>query len=227
MEIIKLHGDYLDENTYILPFAKECVIIDPGASIERLSKILDFLNLKCTSALLTHGHFDHVLGAKGLQAAGAKIYMHKDADSMVNTSGNLAKLIGMNCERFRGDYLFEKDCEIAIDSFKVKVIDTPGHSDGGVCYLINDALFTGDTLFSNSFGATHFHTGDFEKLKLSIIDKLFLLDSGINVYSGHDTVKRMEKRIENPMKEYLVYASPSTKLGYEKNHNPILYGCGY
>lgn len=225
MEVIKLHGDYLNENTYILPFSGECVIIDPGANIKRLNGILGFLKLKCVAALLTHGHFDHIVGAKGLQDAGAKIYIHKDADLMVNSSGNLAKLIGMECERFRGDFIFEGDCNLTVAGIGVKVIETPGHSDGGVCYQIENMLFTGDTLFAGSYGATHFHTGDFMKLKHSIVDRLFILDDEIKVYCGHDTAENTSDiKIINPMREYLVYASCSTTLAREKANNPILYG---
>lgn len=225
MEVIKVHGDYLDENTYILVFSKECVIIDAGVSYERISKILDFLSLKCVAVLLTHGHFDHISGVKSLQDAGAKVYIHKDAEDMVNSSGNLAKSIGIVCQRFKGDCVFDSECEITVADNTFEVIETPGHADGSVCYKIDDMLFTGDTLFKNSYGATHFRTGDYNKLKNSIINKIFTIKDNLKIFTGHDTdINYGDKQIDNPYNEYIVYAAPCTMLMEEKLNNPILYG---
>lgn len=225
MEVIKLHGDYLEENTFIIPFSGKCVIVDAGISYKRLAPILEFLSLKCVAVLLTHGHFDHIAGVKALQDAGAKIYLHKDADHMVNTSGNLAKLMGMVCERFNGDYIFDEQCDFVIEGLKFSTINTPGHADGSVCYQLNDMLFTGDTLFKNSYGATHFNTGSFDKLKSSIVNKLFTIKDNLKIFTGHDTdANNGDIKIENPLNEYMVYAAPCTMLNDEKNNNPILYG---
>ncbi|NCA67869.1 MAG: MBL fold metallo-hydrolase [Clostridia bacterium] len=225
MDIIKVHGEYLDENTFIVPIGKECIVIDAGISYARLQKILEFLDLKCAAVLLTHGHFDHICGVAELQRAGAKVYLHKAADNMVNTSGNLAKLMGMVCERFRGDYLFEEDCPVKVCGLDIEIINTPGHSIGGVCYRICDMLFTGDTLFKDSYGATHFPTGNFQTLKDSIVYKLFSIKEDLKIFTGHDIdTWKGDKKISNPYNEYLVYAAPCTTLNYERQNNPILYG---
>ena len=83
----------------------------------------------------------------------------------------------------------------------IKVIHTPGHTEGGVCYLLNDNLFSGDTLFMGSVGRTDLFGGNFDKLSDSVKNKLFKLDDNIKVYPGH---------------------GPKTTIGYEKKHNEIL-----
>ena len=97
---------------------------------------------------------------------------------------------------------FVKDGDIiTVGDMQIKVINTPGHTEGGVCYLIEDKLFSGDTLFRESVGRTDLFGGSFEKLLDSVKNKLFKLDDNITVYPGH---------------------GPATTIGYEKKHNEIL-----
>ena len=90
---------------------------------------------------------------------------------------------------------------IPVGNMNIKVIHTPGHTEGGVCYLIEDNLFSGDTLFRGSVGRTDLFGGNFSKLSDSIKNKLFKLDSDIKVFPGH---------------------GPMTTIGYEKKYNEIL-----
>lgn len=84
---------------------------------------------------------------------------------------------------------FVKDGDILeVGNMKIKVIHTPGHTEGGVCYLIENNLFSGDTLFKQSVGRTDLYGGNFEKIKHSVKDVLFNLDENIKVFPGHGDI---------------------------------------
>ena len=172
-----------DANCYILveENTKECGIIDPGGDSQRLISQIDGLNAKPKFILLTHGHMDHVGGVIDLVkkynipfyiSKTDEEYMEKD-DSVF---GTLPKASGYLKE---GD-TFELDGEI------IKVLETPGHTKGGLCFLLgNDKVFTGDTLFNGSVGRTDFPGGSMNEIIKSIKEKLLPLGDEVDVYPGH------------------------------------------
>lgn len=188
-----------EANCYLITdeSTKECGIIDPGGDAEKLKNIINSLGVNVKYILLTHGHMDHVGGVVELsEAFNIPFYISKvDEEYMEKDNfvfGKLPKASG---------YLQENDI-IKLGNKKIKVIETPGHTKGGLCFLIEDKLFTGDTLFQASIGRTDFAGGNFEEIIKSIKEKLLILDDDIEVYPGH---------------------GPMSTIGYEKRKNSFLY----
>ena len=187
-----------DANCYIVmdEKTKDAVVLDPGGDGEMLESVINNTGANVKSILITHGHLDHV---------GAVEYL---ADKM-----NVPFYISKTDEEYmeKDDYVFGsirkangylEDGEVlSFGSISVKVIHTPGHTKGGVCFLIEDKLFTGDTLFQSSIGRTDFIGGSFPELINSIKTKLLPLGDEIEVYPGH---------------------GPKSTIGYEKRYNMYL-----
>ena len=171
----------IDENS------KDAVLIDCS---ERKQDIIDEVeksNLKVKYILLTHGHFDHVLGVNDMQKAlNAPAYLaQEDVPQLETTSGIMAAFGLQGAQNPSVEHFFKDGDEFSVGNMKIKVIATPGHTEGGCCFLIDDCLFSGDTLFRECFGRTDLMGGNFEKIKKSLTEILFKLDDKIKVYSGH------------------------------------------
>ncbi len=191
----------LGANNYLLTDGNEAVLIDCS---EVKQEILDELKDKTLKyILLTHGHFDHVLGVNGMkECTGAKILVHKDDISRMEESANIMQtfgVIGVETPK-ADDYINDNDI-LKFGNTEIKVIHTPGHTEGCVCYLIDGKLFSGDTLFRDSVGRCDLPGGNFSKLSDSIKNILFKLDDNMVVYPGH---------------------GPETTIGYEKKYNEII-----
>lgn len=187
-----------EENCYLVmdEDTKELAIIDPGGQANVLTKEIKLLNAKPKFVLLTHGHSDHVDGVVELvNEFNIPFYIsEKEEEYMQNDKfvfGSLPKASG---------YLKEGDT-LSLGNNNIKVIETPGHTQGGICFLINDDLFTGDTLFHGSVGRSDFPGGNGMQLVKNIKEKLLPLGDDIKVYAGH---------------------GPSSTVGYEKRNNPFL-----
>lgn len=187
---------------------KECFIIDPGASGKQLAEKIRQDNLTPVAVLLTHGHFDHAGGAKTLaEEFGIKIYAHEaEADTLHDPQKNVSWMVGTK-ETYDADVFLQDEEVIAFAGFEVKVLHTPGHTEGGCCYYIADerVLFSGDTLFAQSVGRTDFPGGSMSQIVRSIQEKLMTLnepgnlESDIMVYPGHNDPTTIEtERMENP-----------------------------
>ena len=204
MEIKTLILGDIEVNCYLVSTEKAAVVIDPGY---RSDEALEFLeNAKCKERLilLTHAHFDHIGFADELSAiTDTEIAIgEKDAPALNDNNLNLSAPFGAPLSPFNADILLCDNGEITVGDLKFKVMHTPGHTIGGVCYLCDDVLFSGDTLFNGSIGRTDFPGGSFEVLKKSI-QKIYTLPDETVLLSGH--------------------GSPTTVIN-EKRYNPFVRG---
>ena len=204
MKIHHLQLGPMRSNCYIVETAPgRCVAVDIGGDSRLLLEFLKMKKLRLKKILLTHGHFDHFGGAEEVhQAIGAEIYIHElDAHKLTSESASLAS--SMSFIKFVpvtdwtcifGDcYINDGDCSF-------RVIHTPGHSRGSVCYVCEDVIFSGDTLFCCSVGRTDFPDGSVAAMTYSL-NKLYNLEGDYTVHPGHNG---------------------STTLGYERDSNPYM-----
>ena len=184
MEIKKLILGPLQTNCYVVINQNECIIIDPATNSEKILNFATEQNIKIKAILLTHGHFDHCDAVKNLQKTGVKVYCGEfDFEILKNNPKNF----GLNITNsFTPDFMLQDGEELNLIGLTIKVIATPGHTNGSLCYLIGNNLFCGDTLFAGGgFGRCDLFSGDFQKIKHSIKEKLFKLDDNINLFCGH------------------------------------------
>lgn len=185
---------------------KEAVVIDPGDNGDYILNKCSELGIKPQAVLLTHGHFDHISAAPQVaRAFGIRIYASEVEDAMLaDTSLNLTAGFTGHPLSFHGDVLVHGGDELEFLGYSWKVIATPGHTSGSLCfYLPQEAVvFAGDTLFQDSYGRTDLPTGSSRELADSVINRLFVLPEDTMVYPGH--------------------GEPTT-IGYEAKNNPIGY----
>lgn len=196
----------IDANNYLLidEDSREAVLIDCSAARPELIQEIKNMGIKLKYILLTHGHFDHILGVdKFNEEFGVDAYVSEDDIMQVKATPQMIQMFtGLTVDVVKNINKYVKDGdEFAIGNTKIKAISTPGHTEGGMCYFVDNNLFSGDTLFQRSVGRTDFPGGSFEKLSKSIKEKLFLLPDEIEVYPGH---------------------GPKTSIGFEKKYNEII-----
>ena len=179
----------IDETT------NKAAIIDPGASAEYLIKEINLLGIEIDKILLTHCHFDHNGAVVELRDKyNVDVYLNKAEEEYMemDSSGIFGKL-----PKFY-KYVNEGE-EITVGNLVFKTIFTPGHTKGGTCYLVEDYVFTGDTLFNGSIGRTDFLGGSYNEIIDSIENKLMILDNDVNVYPGHGPKSTIiYERMKNP-----------------------------
>ena len=179
----------------------ETIFVDPGSQGDKLFVKLREKGLEVKSILLTHGHFDHIMGVNEMrEISGAKVYAMKAeeellSDPVMNSSAKVGKSYTV-----KPDVLLNDGDTVELGSMKFKVIATPGHTIGGCCYYSEEdgVLFSGDTLFCESVGRTDFDTGDVRALKQSL-KKLMELPDEVKVYPGHNDFTTIgHERLYNP-----------------------------
>lgn len=168
---------------------KEAIVIDPADKAPQIIKHLKDNDLVCKAILLTHGHFDHIMAAAELAAAtGVKIHAHEDeVDLLADPQLNASLKFRRECSLV-ADVLLTDEEELSLAGFRIKVIHTPGHTAGGVCYYFYEhfILFSGDTLFAGDIGRSDLPTGNGRQLVESIKAKLMPLKDEVIVYPGHE-----------------------------------------
>ncbi|WP_028828329.1 MBL fold metallo-hydrolase [Proteocatella sphenisci] len=190
-------------NTYILADDKKnAVVIDPGINYESIVYSLKENQLNVKAILLTHGHCDHIADVQKIKEKfDIPVYCHiKDNELLMHAKYNYSKDFGMGSIEFSADVLVKDGESINLDELDLKVIHTPGHTKGGVCYMYKEILFTGDTLFAGSMGRTDLYGGNEEHMAASL-RKLSQLSDNITIYPGH---------------------GPKSTIKIEKETNPFL-----
>jgi glyoxylase-like metal-dependent hydrolase (beta-lactamase superfamily II) len=165
------------------PVSGEAALIDPGGELDKIFKVVEKHKLKVRWVINTHGHGDHTGGNRGaLERTGATLVVHQADAQMLDRS--LVEKPGSG--KGPGSIRFVKDGdEIEIGKHKLKVLATPGHTKGGICLLLDDKLFTGDTLFTEGVGRTDLPGGSGKELMNSIRTKILSLPDETRIYPGH------------------------------------------
>lgn len=195
----------IDANNYLVADekSKEAVLIDCSEQVQKILNDVKELGLKVKYILLTHGHFDHVMGVNSMkEALGAKVLINKKDEKQLEMTQTILKTFGIFVEKNpEYDKYIDKNTELKIGDIPIKIFETPGHTEGGLCYLIDGKLFSGDTLFRNYVGRTDLPGGNYAKLENSIKNILYKLPEETEVFPGHNEM---------------------TTIGYEKKHNEIV-----
>lgn len=183
-----------------------CTFVDPGFSnpteLQKLTEYVVDNGLKPVCIMLTHAHFDHIYGVAGLaRTYGIPVYMHlAEKHTLEVTNPYLCKAFGL-AEPESFDWKTVQPEGIQVGSLKFEVIETPGHTPGGVCFLERNEkiLISGDTLFAGAIGRTDHPGGDYDLLMKSIFEKLMPLDGDITVIPGHGPDSSIaDERMTNP-----------------------------
>ena len=192
----------LGANCYLLYNQIDAIIIDPGFDGQTICDLASKLNIKIKHIILTHGHFDHIGAVSYIKDRfDCDVYIHKNDGAFLNNpSLNLS-------DRFASSILYDgaHTCvgeeTLNLLEYDFKFISTPGHTPGSVCIMVEDMLFTGDTLFRCSIGNAFPPYGNTVQEIKSIKEKILKLDDSLICYPGH--------------------GEPTT-IGYEKQFNPYL-----
>ncbi len=182
-------------NCYMVKTRDASMVIDPA---EVTDELVNFLNSDDNKIiLLTHCHFDHMAGAKELrEKTGAKIAIHEnDAKGLSDSEQNAGSFFGFYVPPFAADIVLKDNEKITLGSTEIQALLTKGHTEGSVCYILEDCIFSGDTLFQGTVGRCDLPTGDYNKL-LASLDKLKgLADKDYTVYAGHGEKTTLRKEI--------------------------------
>lgn len=172
MNIEVIHLGPMANCTYLVTQDENALLIDPAWDMNALEQTLKAKKLNLLAVLFTHGHFDHVKTAETLlKAHGLRAYIEEN-DAL------LSGLPGEALQPYKGEQ------NLQIGPFKVHIIPTPGHTAGGVCILIGDALFTGDTLFPGACGRVDLPSSDPREMRKSLY-RLSQLPDDTQIFAGH------------------------------------------
>ena len=181
-------------NCYIIvdEETKDAMVIDPGAESQKIIQMLDILEANVKYIFITHCHADHIGALDSLKSAkgGQILISREDARGLYDTSINLAYYTQTHNPKLEADSRVDDGDLIHLGNIEFKVIKTPGHTKGSLCLYCEKAnlIFTGDTIFSGSWGRTDLPTGSISDIMNSIINKILVLPDDTIVYPGHGRI---------------------------------------
>ena len=186
----------IDNNNYLIidEETKEAALIDCSSIDDRIDEEIEKQGANLKYILLTHGHFDHIAGIRPNRFKNnPQIVMHKADLDWLNNANQYLPMFGMpEITIPKVDIFVEDGDTIQLGSLEIKVLHTPGHTQGGVCYLIDGNLFSGDTIFREAVGRCDLEGGNFNQIVESIQDKIFTLPAKTVIYPGHGNITSVE-----------------------------------
>ena len=187
MRVITLDSAGYASNAYLVvdDESKEFAVVDPSTDTSAASSFLEE-GYRLKYVLLTHGHFDHILFIDEWRALGAKVCIHEgDADFLGDPSKSLyLQFFARDTRHKNADVILQDRSVIMLGNNSIEVMSTPGHTKGSVCYLFDDAMISGDTLFKRSIGRTDLY-GSSRADMIASIEKLSAINKDYTVYPGH------------------------------------------
>ena len=193
MKIIPICPASFSSNTYLIVSDGAALVVDPSVSAEAILRVATEQNAEIQGILLTHGHFDHILSLDVLRDAlhiPAAIHTH---DAVMLTDGRknaFYDFFGKERVFYAAEQLLSEGETLSLANETITVLHTPGHTGGSVCYLAGDALITGDTLFSNTYGRCDLWSGDEAEMQKSLA-RLRTLPPTLTIYPGHGDTARL------------------------------------
>jgi glyoxylase-like metal-dependent hydrolase (beta-lactamase superfamily II) len=175
----------IDNNNYLIidEKTKEAALVDCSSVDTEIAKTIKDIGAELKYILLTHGHFDHVAG---IRPTNAKIVMHNADLNELKKANQYLPMFGIPDITIPNVDIYVNDGDIIkLGETEIKVIHTPGHTPGGVCYYADGKLFSGDTIFRESVGRCDLEGGDFDQIVESIENKIFTLPDDTEIYPGH------------------------------------------
>ncbi|MCM1003793.1 MAG: MBL fold metallo-hydrolase [Candidatus Gastranaerophilales bacterium] len=188
----------IDNNNYLIidEESKEAALIDCSAVDDDIRQELKAQGARLKYILLTHGHFDHIAGLR--PNFNVPVLMHKNDLGWVQNVNKYMPMMGMPEMTIpKIDKYIEDNEIIKLGNKEIKVIHTPGHTQGGVCFYVDGKLFSGDTIFREAVGRCDLEGGDFDQIVESIESKIFTLPPETVIYPGHGRITSVEWEIEN------------------------------
>lgn len=200
MKVISEKFGSMDNNCSLIIDEKtnQSALVDCNEFSQKMIDMIGDTDLKYI--LLTHGHFDHIIGARDTKAKyGAKVVISSEDKPMLSSSKlSLAAFCNVPQNDVDADVVVADGDEITLGDTVIKVMSTPGHTLGSVCYIAENCIFSGDTLFYCSCGRTDFPSGSPEQM-MSSLQKLKALDGDYKVYTGHNNLTTLDfERKNNP-----------------------------
>ncbi len=199
MKIFTICPESFAANTYLLVSGKHSLVVDPAVSVAAIKSIAERECTKIEGIILTHGHFDHIISLDTLRHE-LSIYasIHKnDAPMLLDGHKNaFYTFFGKDRSYAPAEHLLSDNDIIKLGDESIKVVHTPGHSGGSVCYLCPDFMLTGDTLFANSIGRCDLWSGDETEIWESL-NKLSKYDKNLKIYPGHGNASLLGAALDN------------------------------
>jgi glyoxylase-like metal-dependent hydrolase (beta-lactamase superfamily II) len=203
LELSIFADDLFGENCYLIRRrdTAAALAVDPGLQLDRVRQEIDSERLTLQHILVTHGHIDHVAGVPGLHAqTGAPIAMHPDDLAILDWAA-IAQypFVPAGFSAFSIDTTLTHGMTLAFQDLSVRVLHTPGHTQGSVCFLFGLDCYAGDTLFQRGIGRTDLPGGDMRKIVFSIRNVLYRLPPRTVVHPGHGRATTIEEeKLLNP-----------------------------
>ena len=200
MEIISMPTTGFASNCYIIHNGKDAFVCDPSISEKKILAKLEEKELSLKGILLTHGHFDHIWRAQELRdETGVPLYVHElDAEMLTDSSKNAYRTFtGNDFTIQNADVLLDDGDTITLGEENIKVLHTPGHTKGSVCFDTGDSLLSGDTIFSEGFGRYDLYGGNVTDLQnsLKMLSKMAESENRW-LYSGHGESSTLKTAIQ-------------------------------